>query len=63
MLGNTLKKLSFVFIVVSLPLAAQDYDRVIQGGRVIDPETQLDAVRNVGIRGVYCRGVQGEAVW
>jgi len=28
---------------------AQGYDVVIQGGRVIDPETGLDAVRNVGI--------------
>lgn len=25
------------------------YDRVLQGGRVMDPETGLDAVRNVGI--------------
>ena len=25
------------------------YDLVIAGGRVIDPETKLDAVRNVGI--------------
>jgi N-acyl-D-aspartate/D-glutamate deacylase len=28
---------------------SQSYDVVIQGGRVIDPETGLDAVRNVGI--------------
>ena len=27
------------------------YDLVISGGRVMDPETGLDAVRNVGIRG------------
>jgi N-acyl-D-glutamate deacylase len=27
------------------------YDLVLAGGRVIDPETGLDAVRNVGIRG------------
>lgn len=27
------------------------YDIVLNGGRVIDPETGLDAVRNVGIRG------------
>jgi N-acyl-D-aspartate/D-glutamate deacylase len=37
-----------------LPLAAivsgQQYDLVIEGGRVIDPETALDAVRNVGVR-------------
>jgi N-acyl-D-aspartate/D-glutamate deacylase len=29
---------------------AQQYDLVLDGGRVIDPETGLDAVRNVGIR-------------
>ncbi|MGC2473704.1 MAG: amidohydrolase family protein [Candidatus Sulfotelmatobacter sp.] len=28
----------------------QQYDLVIEGGRVMDPETNLDAVRNVGIR-------------
>ena len=28
----------------------QPYDVVIEGGRVMDPETSLDAVRNVGIR-------------
>lgn len=27
------------------------YDLVLQGGRVIDPESGLDAVRNIGIRG------------
>jgi len=31
-------------------LAAQQFDLVIEGGRVMDPETGLDAVRNVGIR-------------
>jgi N-acyl-D-aspartate/D-glutamate deacylase len=30
--------------------AAQQYDFVLEGGRVLDPETHLDAVRNVGIR-------------
>jgi N-acyl-D-aspartate/D-glutamate deacylase len=29
----------------------QNYDLVITGGRVIDPETGLDEVRNVGIKG------------
>jgi N-acyl-D-aspartate/D-glutamate deacylase len=30
-------------------VCAQSYDTVLQGGRVMDPETGLDAVRNVGI--------------
>jgi N-acyl-D-aspartate/D-glutamate deacylase len=31
-------------------VVAQQYDLVIEGGRVVDPETGLDGVRNVGIR-------------
>ncbi len=31
--------------------SAQTYDVVIQNGRVVDPESKLDAVRNLGIRG------------
>ena len=31
-------------------VAAQQYDLVLEGGRVLDPETHLDAVRNVGLR-------------
>ena len=30
---------------VPQPAAAQQYDLVLEGGRVIDPETGLDAVR------------------
>ncbi len=33
-----------------VPAQAQDYDVVILNGRVMDPETGFDAVRNVGIR-------------
>ena len=32
------------------PAFAQDYDLVIRNGRVIDPETNLDAVRHVGVK-------------
>ncbi len=37
--------------------ADEAYDIVLKGGRVIDPETGLDAVRNVGIRGDTIAGV------
>src|SRR5688500_20217343 len=37
-------------VVVALPAAAQDFDIVIANGRVMDPESGLDAVRHVGIR-------------
>ena len=36
--------------IASTLVAAQQYDLVLEGGRVMDPETGLDAVRNVGIR-------------
>jgi N-acyl-D-aspartate/D-glutamate deacylase len=40
-----------LFIAAFLPRAfSQEFDLVIRGGRVIDPETKLDAVRNIGIR-------------
>ncbi|MDX2321613.1 MAG: D-glutamate deacylase, partial [Moritella sp.] len=35
---------------MTLPTFADDYDLVIQNGRVMDPETQFDGVRNVGIK-------------
>ena len=34
----------------SVPALAQQYDIVLANGRVMDPESNLDAVRNVGIR-------------
>jgi N-acyl-D-aspartate/D-glutamate deacylase len=41
-----------LFTILAHPLFAQaPYDIVIRGGRVIDPESRLDAIRNVGIRG------------
>src|ERR1041385_8848117 len=46
-----MKSFVLCLAIVLSPLLAlsQSYDLVIQGGRVIDPETGLDAVRNVGI--------------
>ncbi|HEV3512004.1 MAG TPA: amidohydrolase family protein [Candidatus Sulfotelmatobacter sp.] len=43
-------KLFFCLLLLCPIAAAQKYDVVIEGGRVMDPETGLDAVRNVGIR-------------
>ena len=37
--------------LASAVAAAPRYDLVIEGGRVIDPETGLDAVRNVAVQG------------
>ena len=37
-------------LLISTFAAAQQFDVVLEGGRVMDPETGLDAIRNVGIR-------------
>ena len=45
------KLIFFLFLALSTnAVFAQQYDVVLEGGRVMDPETDLDAVRNVGIR-------------
>jgi len=47
-------KILFGLLVLSLmivmPAVAADYDVVINNGRVMDPETNFDGVRNVGIK-------------
>ncbi|MDC0160152.1 amidohydrolase family protein [Gemmatimonadales bacterium] len=55
---NNIRQLGFLALTlvawgfVVVPAGAQDtYDVVIRGGRVMDPETGLDAVRNLGIHG------------
>jgi len=50
MRGGVLAALA-VTLGAARPAAAQTYDIVLKGGRVMDPSTGLDAVRNVGIRG------------
>ncbi len=43
------KLILFLAVIVATAAVAQHYDLVIEGGRVMDPESGLDAVRNVGI--------------
>ena len=62
---NELKLCTLAVLAVALaapaPAAAQErYDIVLSGGRVIDPETGLDAVRNVGINGSVIVAVSEE---
>jgi len=40
-----------LLFAVAATLSAQTYDIVLTGGRVMDPESNLDAVRNIGITG------------
>ncbi len=39
-----------LFNLIACTTSVQDYDVVILNGRVMDPETEFDAVRNVGIK-------------
>jgi N-acyl-D-aspartate/D-glutamate deacylase len=48
--------------LLSVSLSAQTYDLVIEGGRVMDPETGLDAVRSVGINGRSIARISTEAL-
>jgi len=44
------QRILILWVVLAATFAsAQQYDIVLEGGRVMDPETNLDAVRNVGI--------------
>lgn len=43
--------LTLCLLAAATFLAAQQYDVVVEGGRVMDPEMSLDAIRNVGIHG------------
>jgi N-acyl-D-aspartate/D-glutamate deacylase len=43
-------------------LSAQTYDIVLSGGRVIDPESGLDAIRNVGINGPKIVAISTQAL-
>ena len=42
---------SYTLLLIVALASAQTYDIVIANGRVMDPETGLDAIRNIGIRG------------
>jgi hypothetical protein len=50
---KTLTFLSLIVVLgaaVSFPVFAETYDVVINNGRVMDPETNFDGVRNVGVK-------------
>ena len=52
-IGQAARYLALLFIVAAIgcaPTAVETYDLVLSGGRVMDPESGFDGVRNVGIR-------------
>jgi N-acyl-D-aspartate/D-glutamate deacylase len=52
----------FFLAISSTVVCAQQYELVLDGGRVVDPETGLDAVRNVGIRDGKVVRISSEAL-
>src|ERR1700731_3825261 len=58
------KVIFFLFLLVlsTTVVFAQQYDLVLEGGRVMDPETGMDAVRNVGIRDGRIVRISSEAL-
>src|ERR1700676_4324226 len=46
-----------LLLLLPLALAAQNYDIVMSGGRGMDPESGLDAVRYIGINGKKISGI------
>ena len=60
-----MRKLIFSLFLLAFSttiLSAQQYDLVLEGGRVMDPETGVDAVRNVGVRDGKIVRVSSEAL-
>ncbi|MGC2171723.1 MAG: amidohydrolase family protein [Candidatus Sulfotelmatobacter sp.] len=51
-----------ILVCSAIFAAAQQYDVVLEGGRAMDPETGLDAVRNVGIRDGKIVRISSEAL-
>ncbi len=51
-----------LLLLSSTMVAAQQFDLVLEGGRVMDPETGVDAVRNVGIRDGKIVRISSEAL-
>ena len=51
-----------LLIFASSLVLGQQYDLVVEGGRVLDPETGLDAVRNLGIAGGKIARISADAL-
>lgn len=50
----------FLALAMSFPAMAADFDMVIKNGRVMDPETNFDAIANVGINHGYITKISTE---
>ncbi len=60
---NRVRSLFLIFSLLATGSAfSQEFDLVLQGGRVMDPESGLDAIRNVGISQGKIRAISTEAL-
>jgi amidohydrolase family protein len=60
-----MRKVIFSLVLLALSttiVSAQQFDLVLEGGRVMDPETGVNAVRNVGIRDGKIVRISSEAL-
>ena len=61
-------RLVFAFLLatgtlgIALPAFSQTYDVVLRNGRVMDPETKFDAIRNVGIQDGKIAAITADAL-
>ncbi|WP_338092670.1 aminoacylase [Salipiger mangrovisoli] len=49
-------------LVLAVPASAQDFDLVINGGRVMDPETMFDGIANLGIKDGRIAAITQDAI-
>jgi N-acyl-D-aspartate/D-glutamate deacylase len=56
------KSILLLSLLLAAGASAQNYDIVLEGGRVLDPESGLDATRNVGISNGKIVRISGDAL-
>ena len=54
--------LAVLAVAIATPAMAADYDVVINNGRVMEPETNFDGVRNVGIKDGKIAAITEDAI-
>src|SRR5436305_4658620 len=57
-----LKRNFALLVVISFAAGAQEFDTAIVNGRVLDPGSDLDAVRNIGIQGGRIAAISPDAL-
>jgi len=53
---------SLALLLLAAPVLAQQYDLVILGGHVMDPDSGLDAIRNIGVTAGKIRAITSKPI-